>query len=192
MFGTGRAVCGLGGMIMTGLRSQLASSAAALACLAAQPALAGSAGTTVAGGTVGGQVAAPIALVAVKPLSFGTFAQPTTAGTMVMAPQGNFTTTGGMTSASGVAQPTTRGAAAFTVSGTPGASYGIYGVASVTISNGSATMTVSQFTTDVGLAIGQLGAGGTSSFDIGGTLTASARQAPGAYTGTFPIIVQYY
>ena len=33
-------------------------------------------------------------------------------------------------------------------------------------------------------------AGGSES--LGGTLTASANQAPGTYTGTFPITVQYY
>jgi len=163
-----------------------------LLCLTANPALANSANTSVIGGTAGGQVAAPVALVAINALRFGTFAQPLTGGTMAMAPQGTYTTSGGMTLASVVAQPTARGAASFTISGNPGASYGIYGVASVTITNGSATMVVGQFTTNISQAIGQLSATGTGSFNIGGTLTASANQAPGAYTGTFPIIVQYY
>jgi hypothetical protein len=160
--------------------------------LAANPALANSQNSSVVTGTVGGQVAAPTGLVAVNGLRFGTFAQPVAGGTMVMAPQGTFTTTGDLGTASSVIQSTTRGAASFTVAGNPGATFGIYGVSSVTITNGSARMTVSQFTTDAFLAIGVLNTAGTASFNIGGTLTASANQAPGTYTGTFPITVQYY
>ena len=160
--------------------------------LAAQSALANSANTSVVSGTVGGQVAAPTGLVAVNALRFGTFAQPVVGGTMVMAPQSTFTTTGDLGTASSIIQSSARGAASFTVAGSPGAAFGIYGVSSVTISNGSAKMTVGQFTTDAFLAIGQLSTSGTASFNIGGTLTASANQAPGTYTGTFPITVQYY
>ncbi len=160
--------------------------------LIATPALANSQNTSVVAGTVGGQVAAPTGLVAVNGLRFGTFSRPVTGGTMVMAPQSTFTTTGDLGTASSVIQPTARGAASFTLAGNPGALFGIYGVASVTITNGSAKMTVGQFTTDAALAIGALSTAGTASFNIGGTLTASANQAPGTYTGTFPITVQYY
>ena len=165
---------------------------ACIAGLAANSALANSANKSVVSGTVGGQVAAPSALVAVTGLRFGTFAQPLVGGTIVMAPQSTFTTTGDLGTASSIIQSTTRGAASFTLAGNPGATFGIYGVASVTISNGSAKMTVGQFTTDAFFAIGQLSTSGTASFNIGGTLTASANQAPGTYTGTFPITVQYY
>ncbi len=172
------------------------AAATALALLAS-PAQAstGGAGTTttsVVSGTVGAQVAAPSALVAVNALRFGSFAQPATGGTIVMSPQGNATTTGGLTAASTVVQPAARGAASFTLSGTAGALYGISSVASATISNGSATMTVNQFTNDGLLGLGILSLAGTGSFNVGGTLTAAANQAPGTYTGTFAITVQYY
>jgi len=66
------------------------------------------------------------------------------------------------------------------------------GVSQVTISNGSAKMTVGQFTINGTFSGGQIGSNGTYTFYIGGTLTATAGQAVGTYTGTFPITITYY
>lgn len=170
----------------------LALGLAICSSLIAPPALANSANAATVGGTVGAQVAAPIALVAVNVLQFGSLAQPQTGGTIVMSPQGTISTTGDLGPASSIAQSGPRGAASFRLTGNPGSNFAIYGVASVTISNGSARMTVGQFTTDAWFATGQISPTGSASFNIGGTLTATANQAPGTYTGTFPIIVQYY
>jgi hypothetical protein len=155
-------------------------------------ALANTANTATVGGLVGAQIAAPVALVAVNMLQFGSLAQPQTGGTIVMSPQGTISTTGDLGQASSIAQSGPRGAASFRLTGNPGTNFAIYGVASVTISNGSARMTVGQFTTDAYFATGQIGATGSAGFNIGGTLTATANQARGTYSGTFPIIVQYY
>lgn len=143
-------------------------------------------------GAAAGQVLAPLQLVATDTLRFGTIARPQTGGTMTISPYGAISTTGDMGQATGIVQPTPRGPAHFTVSGAAGQAYWIGGNYAVTISNGSATMRVSAFTTNVPYAIGTLNAQGRDDFYIGGTLTVSAGQATGAYSGTFPIIVTYY
>lgn len=155
-------------------------------------ALAKSGNTASVAGTAGAQVVAPITLVATSSLRFGTIAQPVLGGTITMSPYGTITTTGDLGASTGVAQPTPQGAASFTLTGNPGAQFAIYGVSQVTITNGVAKMTLGQFTTNAVFAIGQLGSNGTASFNIGGTLTVSANQAVGNYSGTFPITVMYY
>lgn len=166
--------------------------AAALIAAASGNALAASGNGSTVSGSASAQVMAPMQLTAVSALQFGTIAQPAIGGTLTMSPYGTLTSTGDMGASSSIAQTGPRTAASFTLTGTPGALYTISGVSQVTISNGSNTMTVGRFTTNVWFAVGQIGVDGTSSFNIGGTLTASAGQAPGSYTGTFPIIVAYY
>ena len=166
--------------------------AAALCAVAGGNALAASGTGSTVTGSASAQIAAPIRLVAGTALQFGTIAQPVTGGTLTMSPQGTLTSTGDMGASSSIAQSGARTAASFTLTGTPNALYSISGVTQVTISNGSKTMTVGQFTTNVAFAVGQIGTGGTATFTIGATLTASGGQATGSYSGTFPIIVTYY
>lgn len=166
--------------------------AAALCAVAGGNALAASGTGSTVTGSASAQIAAPMQLVAGTVLQFGTIAQPVTGGTLTMSPQGTLTSTGDMGSSSSIAQTGPRTAASFTLTGTPGALYSISGVSQVTITNGSKTMTVGQFTTNIAFAIGQIGTNGTAAFNIGATLTASGGQATGRYSGTFPIIVTYY
>lgn len=172
---------------------RLAPGFAAVAALWAGTAHAGSGNNSTQTGSALAQIAAPITLRATAQMNFGSFAQPTTGGTIVLSPYGTITaTTGDLGYDIAIAQTTTRSAAAFSVTGIPGAIYTISGVAQVTLSNGSATITLGQFTTNATFAIGQIGSNGTSSFNIGGTLTAAAGQPTGVYRGTFPITVTYY
>ena len=157
-----------------------------------QGALASSASTSVAGGTVGAQITAPLTLSAVNSMQFGSFVQPTASGTVVMTPQGTITTTGGMAGLTAIAQPVARGAAGFKVTGAAGMNFILTGVAQVTLAKGAARMTLGQFTTDSFLSAGTVGTSGTYTFNIGGTLSVTAGQATGTYTGTFPITVTYY
>jgi hypothetical protein len=170
----------------------IATTLAVIASMAGHDALAGSGTTSRVAGSASAQITAPMQLVALGSLQFGTIAQPTAGGTLTMSPYGALTSTGDMGTASSIAQSGSRGAASFSLTGTPGALYTISGVSQVTISNGQAKMTVGQFTTNVAFAVGQIGTNGTASFAIGGTLTASPNQAIGSYSGTFPIIVTYY
>lgn len=166
-----------------------------IACLcsfSSGQAMAASANTSTTGGTVGAQVATPLQLVANAVLRFGAMASPQSAGTITVWPYNAVSTTGGVTAASAIAQPTGQGPAHFNVTGNPGAQFLISGVYQVTISNGSATMTLGQFTTLGTAPIYTLSASGLSDFYIGGTLNVAANQAVGNYSGTFPITVTYY
>ncbi|WP_353228564.1 DUF4402 domain-containing protein [Novosphingobium sp.] len=170
----------------------IAVMAACVGALAGHAAMAASGNTKTVAGTASAQVTAPMQLVATGAMQFGKIAQPVTGGTLTMSPQGTLTSTGDMGTSSAIAQTGTRSAASFTLTGAPSALYAIYGVSQVTISNGAAKMTLGQFTTNVTFAIGQIATNGTAAFSIGGTLTATAGQAVGTYTGTFPITVAYY
>jgi hypothetical protein len=165
---------------------------ACAAMMASQPALAVSGNTAVVSGTAGAVVTAPIQLTAVAPLQFGSMAQPLTGGTLVMSPSSTITTTGDVGTARAIAQTGTPAAATFNVTGLPGTLFTASGVASVTISNGLATMTVGQFTINGTFSGGQIGTNGTATFNIGATLTVAPHQAIGKYAGTFPITVAYY
>jgi hypothetical protein len=166
-----------------------------LACIgfiASHPAQANSANTSVVTGSASAVVSAPIRLVAVTSLQFGAIAQPQVGGTLTVSPSGTVSTTGDLGNASAIAQPTPPAAASFNVTGLAGTLFTATGVSQVTISNGSAKMTVGQFTINGAFSGGQIGTNGTTTFNIGGTLTVAPGQAIGNYTGTFPITVAYY
>lgn len=165
---------------------------AGLACLASQTAQAASGNTQVVSGSASAVVTAPIRLVAVSPLQFGTMLQSQVGGTITIAPSGTVTTTGDMGTARAIAQPSPPAAATFNVTGLAGTLFTASGVSQVTISNGSSTMTVGQFTINSSFSGGQIGNNGATTFNIGGTLTVAPGQAIGTYTGTFPITVAYY
>lgn len=58
----------------------------------------------------------------------------------------------------------------------------------------SAVMDLTALTTDAAsnqVTLAGTGAGGTAPFKVGGTLTVKPTQAPGVYTGTFNVSVQY-
>jgi hypothetical protein len=169
----------------------LATLSACLVACTATGALASSGNTAVSTGSASATVTAPIKLVAVSPLQFGTMAQPVTGGTITVWPTGGYSTTGELGADIAIAQSTVPAAASFTVTGNPGAIFAASGVSQVTISNGSAKMTLNQFTINGSFSGGQIAANGTATFYIGGTLTVTAGQAPGTYTGTFPITVTY-
>lgn len=123
-------------------------------------------------------------------LNFGNMASGTTAGTAVInAVSGARTLSGGLTAMGG-----TVSAASF--SGTAERlSLVIINdpVAPVTLTRvgGTETMKI----TDLTLSGGQIllvGAGRTFGFNVGGTLAVGARQAEGAYVGSFNVTVDYY
>lgn len=123
------------------------------------------------------------------PLSFGAFAAGT-GGTITVNAAGGRTRTGSVVLASqgGVAS-----AAQFLLTGTPGSTYTITlpSDGTVFLSNGGSTMAINLFTSLPTGANIPLGGGGTQAISVGATLTVSAAQAPGNYTGSFNVTVDY-
>lgn len=137
--------------------------------------------------TASATIVAPIAITKLTDMNFGNvYVSATLAGTVILAPAGTRTVTGGA-GLPGVAG--TVSAATFTVTGTAGATYAITLPASVTL-NGPATMTVDVFTSTP-LTTGLL-TGGTQNLQVGATLNVAAAQLTGLYTSAnFNVTVNY-
>jgi len=170
----------------------------------APPALAGG-GDCTQNVTEGASVAQPIAVVNVTGIDFGRVITGSAPGTVTVSATGTATaslTAGGPTVYAGsvLIDPSP---ASFYVTGEPGYFYNITTPSTCTVSNGSATMTVTlaapaAATVDGHAASGQLS--GTSSkiasngYDawvVGGTLSVGANQGSGGYSGTFSVEVDY-
>lgn len=139
----------------------------------------------------------PLVFFKVQDLRFGTIVPGTTAGTVVVAPDGTRTRTGGVTLVGLTHQP-----ARFAGDGAPDQQVRIrMGSNSIQITGPGAPMTVNQFTigstpTTTVLSTGWntftlAGAGGVFNFPLGARLQVNPNQAPGTYSGTFTIELQY-
>lgn len=147
-------------------------------------------------GTATATIVRPITLAATRHLAFGNVVPGATVGTVVL-------TAASTTAASvsgGVTQPGTQAgtvtSAQFDVGGEGGFTYTItLPVSAATITSGSDTMTVDTFTSSIVVTAGALsnalGAAGTQTFFVGGTLNVGVNQNPGNYSGTFPVTVAY-
>jgi hypothetical protein len=135
--------------------------------------------------TSSANIIGPISITKNIDLSFGNVAvSPTLGGTVVLAPAGTRTQTGGVT------LPVITGsvtAAKFTVSGQSGTTYAITLPASVVLANGGNSMTVDAFTSTP-TATGTL-TSGTEEIFVGGTLHVAAAQVSGLYTNTSDLVV---
>jgi hypothetical protein len=139
--------------------------------------------------TASANIITPIQIVKGADLYFGNIVAGTSTGTVTVNTEGNRTGTGGVILPT--ATPGTITAAKFTVSGLPNATYAISLPTSTTISisGGSASMTITQFTSNPN-ASGIL-TGGSQDFYVGGTLNVGANQTAGTYTGEFNVTVAY-
>ena len=148
------------------------------------------------------EIAAEITIIDVDDLYFGQIVPRTNAGTVILTPGATATcaTTGGLVRTGGCQ------AARFDGQTTSGSTLRIIrpGGNRITITNpGGATMQVRNFTFTGGLGMQDLGSSGanhrfqvnspTGDFTVyaGATLEVGANQAPGIYTGTFTIHLQY-
>lgn len=139
--------------------------------------------------TTSATIITPISISKTTDMNFGNVAvQAATAGTVLLAPGGTRTQTGGVT------LPATAGtvsAAAFEVTGQANYTYSITLPTSVTISNSDttpATMTVDTFTSTP-TPTGTLSAGGAETINVGATLNVAAAQAGGTYSNTTDLTV---
>lgn len=122
-------------------------------------------------------------------LSFGSFVAGS-GGTIAVATNGGRSKTGGVML---VAQGGSSTAAQFIVSGTANATYVITlpSDATVALSDGNGhSMAVNSFVSYPS-ATGTLSGAGTQILSVGATLTVGNAQAPGSYTGSFPVTVNY-
>ena len=141
-------------------------------------------------------VIAPIAITAPAALSFGRFAHGT-GGSVTISNSGVRTASGVVLSSTSSVQT----AARFDVTGDGSATYAITHSGATVLSDSAATpntmalATTSDLTggnvTTGNVATGTLTAGGTQSIFVGGTLTVSATQVAGTYTGAVTLTVEY-
>ena len=129
----------------------------------------------------------PIGITKTVDMNFGNVAiNSTTAGTVVLAPAGTRTSTGGVT------LPATAGtvaAAEFNVTGANNYTFSItLPSTSHEIKSGSNTMSVTGFTSTP-TPTGTLSATGSATVKVGATLNVSAGQAAGTYTSVTPFEV---
>ncbi|MEM7170397.1 MAG: DUF4402 domain-containing protein [Pseudomonadota bacterium] len=125
-----------------------------------------------------------ISITAAQNLGFASILpSATTADTVVID------TAGARTCGAALTCTGTASAASFDVAGTDGATYAITLPAAADITSGANTMQVNGFTSSIG-ATGTL-TGGAETFTVGGTLNVGINQAPGNYTGTFVMTVDY-
>ena len=145
--------------------------------------------SNVAATTASATIVAPISINKVTDMNFGNVAvQNATAGTVILAPAGTRTKTGG------VSLPATLGtvtAASFTVTGEGIYTYAItLPTVDVTLISGGNSMIVNTFTS-LPSATGAL-TGGTQTLNVGATLNVSAAQAAGVYLSpSFNVTVNY-
>ena len=143
---------------------------------------------TTATATATATIITPISISKNADMSFGNIAvQAATGGTVILAPAGTRSSTGGVT------LPSTAGtvaAAAFTVTGSGSLTYAITLPSTVTLthSGGVQTMSAASFTSNPS-STGTLSSG-TQDISVGATLTVAAGQLAGVYTsGNFNVTV---
>lgn len=137
-------------------------------------------------------VVAPLTIQAILDLRFGRFYRPATGGNLTIATSGAVTGTGSM--AAEVSTPQAiggRGPGTFLISGDPSRVFRIRLPNRIDVTNGTATMRVSNFTSNVPSRGIALGATGQFNLSIGARLQVSGNQAVGAYSGRFPVTVTY-
>jgi hypothetical protein len=158
-------------------------------------------GTVLATANASATILSPLSIaVSGAGMNFGNIVPSSQLGTVVLAPAGSRTASGG---ASTMAQAGgSVSAANFAVAGQNNASYSVAlpSLAASLLPQGSAVgapMLVTSFTSDLtatGISTiwtGALGGAGTGTFNVGATLTVGVNQGAGVYSGTFPVIIFY-
>lgn len=169
----------------------IAAAAALLTVAIAAPAMAQSASTT---GTGSITVIRPLTITKNADLKFGTVVRPTTgAGTVTVSAAGARSVAGGVV---GLNSGDTPQAAQFTVDGEGGQSISVTIPGTFSIANGTDTLTVTTSNNLTGSAAAQtlsnaLGAAGSLSFRVGGSVPVNSTSPTGTYTGTFTVSAAY-
>jgi hypothetical protein len=132
-----------------------------------------------------GTIVTPIAITKTVDLNFGNIAVSATGGTVILAPAGTRTITGGVTLPANTGTVT---AAEFNVTGQSGYTYSItLPTTPTTVASGANTMTVDAFTSTPS-STGTL-TGGAEIIKVGATINVNGNQAAGTYTSATPFTV---
>ena len=136
--------------------------------------------------TATGTIVTPITITNTQDLNFGNVAVSAVGGTVVLAPAGGRTLTGGVTLP---VVPGTVTAAHFAITGTAGYTYAItLPSTATTVTSGANTMSVNAFTSDP-TPTGTLDGSGNQTVNVGATLNVLANQPAGTYVSATPFNV---
>lgn len=130
----------------------------------------------------------PIAVTTTTGLSFGSFTMAGSGGLVTVSAAGIRSVSGGIIALGGTVT-----AATFSVTGNNNTPYTITLPTSTVLSGPGGSMPIN-FTAALvtgGVLTGQLANGGKSTFSVGGELTVASNQAPGAYSATLVMTVNY-
>ena len=128
----------------------------------------------------------PITIANAGDMNFGNVAVSGTAGTVILAPAGTRSITGGVTLPVVAGSPA---AAHFNVAGMADFTYSItIPTTATTVTSGENTMTVTAFTSTPATT-GTLSSGGIQTVDVGATLNVGASQPAGSYVSGAPFSV---
>ncbi|MEI8204032.1 MAG: DUF4402 domain-containing protein [Bacteroidota bacterium] len=147
-----------------------------------------------ASANAGVKLVLPLSLTENSPMHFGTITVNGSSGTVVVNTSGVRSKTGGVTLQS-IAP--LMSLATYTVGGEAGRTYAINLPTTISVSNGTSSMTIGTLLAKSvsgsisHTATGTIGSGGTEQFVIGGTLNVAGGQEVGIYEGTFPLSVVY-
>lgn len=167
-------------------RTYLSGAIALLAGLLAPQAIAQSSDTMSVSGTSKVRVVEPVSIVNISDLRFGTMMQPIANGIVDVNPDGSVSSNLDLSTF-----PNGRAPARFTVLGEAQRRFIIFVPNRITISNGTSTMRVNRFRTNLNLGFGRFDAVGSYDLYVGGRLQVNANQEPGTYSGTFEVSVLY-
>jgi hypothetical protein len=164
----------------------------AIAALALAPGKAKAQTTASQPGAGRAEVVGPLTLQPVLDLRFGRFYRPSGNGSLTITPNGTVTGNGSLSQEVTTPQEVNgRGPASFIVRGDASRVFRVSLPSRIDITNGTATMRVTNFTSNVPARGITLNANGRFDLSIGARLQAFANQAPGAYSGRFPVTVTY-
>ena len=135
----------------------------------------------------------PILIEQEADMNFGVLIANTTGYdvTLNTAPGDLRTAPAGVALTGGTTYQDTPSLASFTITGEPNTSFAIGLPSSISLSNGTASMTVNAFSSSLGATSTIDATEGEATLNVGATLAVGANQASGLYTSTFDVTVNY-
>ncbi|MEI6851874.1 MAG: DUF4402 domain-containing protein [Bacteroidota bacterium] len=143
--------------------------------------------SSTANASASARIVTPLEIMKTVDLAFGNIAAGPSAGTVTIATDGSRSGNGGITL---IEAGNVNSAAQFAIVGYPSATFAISLPVSIDITNGTSTMAVDNFVSDLGAA-STLDGNGEAGLNVGATLNVNAGQEPGLYTGSFDVTVAY-
>lgn len=145
--------------------------------------------TATSNATASAKIMTPITINTESHLQFGTFSSTGNAGTVTIEASlaGTRTSDPSIT----LSALDNGGSASYTVTGEANATYVITLPSSITISDGTNSMDIDNFTSNHDENIGTLNASGSEIIFVGATINVDANQAAGEYSGSYDVTVSY-